>query len=315
MVVVLVELQGLLRRSVPLAVAAEELGRRVGVLVQAVLVVLLEFGHLVADEVTVGHEALGEAPGLDVGRPGRVLLVGERGFDDDGHDVGVLVVVALVVVERLLGRRLAAARRAHEVAGHFAAARLEVLAHVVDAVRDVPAVLQVTPDEPVLVQHDRPRLDVHGSATPFPEQPLDRRRRRRRGALGDGHLLGHGGDRLRHTTRFDRQLTLMRADRTSERSNGDRPETRSPMEILGKTVEILEKDRAAHFFACGPRSRLFYNQTISKIILLVPKYKLINKIITVEPTNVLVYSTIEGSIDGSDRYFAMITFAVVGYQQ
>lgn len=135
----------------------------------------LEFGDFAADEVTVGHETLRVAAGLDVVRPGRELLVGERGLDHDGHHVRVLVVIALVIVEGFLRRGLAAARGAHEVAGHFATARFKVLLHVVDAVGDITAVLQMAADEPVLVQHDRPRFDVNRSAAPLSEQPRDRR--------------------------------------------------------------------------------------------------------------------------------------------
>lgn len=180
------KLERLLRRRVPLTVAAQKLGRRVGVLAQTLLVVHLELGDLVADKVTVGHQALRVAARLDVRGPGRELLLGERGLDDDGHHVRVLVVVALVVVERLLRRGLAAARCAHEVAGHLAAARLEVLLHVVYAVRDVTAVLQMAPHEPVLVQHDRPRLDVNGPAAALPEQALDCGRGQRIGGHDGG---------------------------------------------------------------------------------------------------------------------------------
>jgi len=102
------------------------------------------------------------------------------------------VVVALVIVERLLRRGLATARGAHEVAGHFAAARFEVLLHVVDAVGDVTAVLQMAADEPVLVQHDRPRFDVNRSAAPLSEQPRDRRRGGTGRSQGDqSRSVGH----------------------------------------------------------------------------------------------------------------------------
>lgn len=117
---------------------------------------LFELGNFAADKVTFGHETLGVSAGFDVVRPRRQLLIGERRFYDDGHDVGILMVVTFMVIESALGRGLTAARRAHEVTSYFAAASFEMFFHVVYAVRDVPAVLKMTPDESVLVQHDGP---------------------------------------------------------------------------------------------------------------------------------------------------------------
>lgn len=153
---------------------AQKLGRRVGILAQALLVVLLKLWDFVTYEMAFGHEALGVSASFDVRCPRRQLLRCERGLYYDGHYVRVPVVVTFMIVQRFLGRRLAAARRAHEITGHLAAASFEMFFHVVDAIRDVTAVLKMTSNEPVFGQHNRPRLDVHWPAAPLPEQPLDR---------------------------------------------------------------------------------------------------------------------------------------------